>query len=111
MIEPVSPIGESPEWLEALEKASFIAPLDRSILIIGERGTGKELIGERVHFLSKRWNGPFIKVNCAALSDELLDSELFGHEQVGLLDKLRLEENACDDHTSDEEAPAFHRTT
>ncbi|MBN03291.1 phage shock protein operon transcriptional activator [Ponticaulis sp.] len=81
MIEPVSPIGESPEWLEALEKASFIAPLDRSILIIGERGTGKELIGERVHFLSKRWNGPFIKVNCAALSDELLDSELFGHEQ------------------------------
>ena len=81
MIEPVSPIGESPEWLEALEKASFVAPLDRPILVIGERGTGKELIGERIHFLSRRWNGPFIKVNCAALSEELLDSELFGHEQ------------------------------
>ncbi|MAI90996.1 phage shock protein operon transcriptional activator [Ponticaulis sp.] len=81
MIEPVSPIGESPEWLEALEKASFVAPLDRPILVIGERGTGKELIGERLHFLSRRWNGPFIKVNCAALSEELLDSELFGHEQ------------------------------
>ena len=81
MIEPVSPIGESPEWLEALEKASSIAELDRSVLVIGERGTGKELIGERLHFLSKRWNGPFIKVNCAALNEELLDSELFGHEQ------------------------------
>lgn len=80
MIEPVSPIGESPEWLEALEKASFVAGLDRPILVIGERGTGKELVGERLHFLSRRWNGPFIKVNCAALNEELLDSELFGHE-------------------------------
>ncbi len=80
MIEPVVPIGESPEWLEALEKTSFVAALDRPILVIGERGTGKELIGERLHFLSKRWNGPFIKVNCAALNEELLDSELFGHE-------------------------------
>lgn len=81
MIEPVSPIGESPEWLEALEKASSVAALDRPILIIGERGTGKELVGERLHFLSRRWNGPFIKVNCAALNEELLDSELFGHER------------------------------
>lgn len=80
MIEPVTPIGESPEWLEALEKASYVAGLDRPILVIGERGTGKELIGERLHFLSRRWNGPFIKVNCAALNEELLDSELFGHE-------------------------------
>ena len=81
MNDPVSPIGESPEWLEALEKASFVAGLDRPVLVIGERGTGKELIGERLHFLSKRWNGPFVKVNCAALNEELLDSELFGHEQ------------------------------
>ncbi|MAK59670.1 MAG: phage shock protein operon transcriptional activator [Ponticaulis sp.] len=80
MIEPTSPIGESPEWLEALEQASGVAELDRPILIIGERGTGKELIGERLHFLSRRWNGPFVKVNCAALNEELLDSELFGHE-------------------------------
>lgn len=81
MIEPVSPIGESVEWLAALEQASAVAELDRPVLIIGERGTGKELIGERLHFLSRRWNGPFIKVNCAALNEELLDSELFGHEQ------------------------------
>ena len=74
-------IGESPAWLGALEHVSRTAPLERPILIIGERGTGKELISERMHFLSKRWEGPFVKVNCAALSTELLDSELFGHER------------------------------
>jgi len=74
-------IGEAPAWLAALEHVSRVAPLDRPILVIGERGTGKELIGERLHFLSKRWDGPFVKVNCAALSEELLDSELFGHER------------------------------
>jgi psp operon transcriptional activator len=74
-------IGEAPAWLSALEHASRVAPLDRPILVIGERGTGKELIGERLHFLSRRWEGPFIKVNCAALTETLLDSELFGHER------------------------------
>lgn len=74
-------IGEAPAWLSAQEHVSRVAPLDRPILVIGERGTGKELIGERLHFLSKRWDGPFIKVNCAALSETLLDSELFGHER------------------------------
>jgi len=74
-------VGESPAWLAALEHVSRVAPLDRPLLVIGERGTGKELIGERLHFLSRRWEGPFIKVNCAALSEELLDSELFGHER------------------------------
>lgn len=83
MLGPSSPqlIGEAPSWLEAQEKVSQLAGLDRPILVIGERGTGKELIGERVHFLSRRWEGPFVKVNCAALSEELLDSELFGHER------------------------------
>lgn len=74
-------IGEAPAWLAALEHVSRVAPLERPILVIGERGTGKELIGERLHFLSRRWDGPFVKVNCAALSEELLDSELFGHER------------------------------
>lgn len=74
-------IGESAPWLSALEHASRVAPLDRSVLVIGERGTGKELVGERLHFLSKRWEGPFVKVNCAALTETLLDSELFGHER------------------------------
>lgn len=74
-------IGEAPSWLAAQEHVSRLAPLDRPCLIIGERGTGKELIGERMHFLSRRWEGPYIKVNCAALSEELLDSELFGHER------------------------------
>lgn len=74
-------IGEAPEWLSALEHISRLAPLDRPALVIGERGTGKELVAERLHFLSRRWDGPYIKVNCAALSDDLLDSELFGHER------------------------------
>ncbi len=83
-MDPVSGkqlIGEAPAWLSALEHASRVAPLDRPILVIGERGTGKELVGERLHFLSRRWEGPFIKVNCAALTETLLDSELFGHER------------------------------
>ena len=74
-------VGDSPAWLAALEHASRVAPLDRPLLVIGERGTGKELIGERLHFLSRRWEGPFVRVNCAALSEDLLDSELFGHER------------------------------
>lgn len=74
-------IGQSPAWLESLERVSIAAPIDRPLLVVGERGTGKELIAERVHFLSQRWDGPFVKVNCAALSEDLLDSELFGHEQ------------------------------
>ena len=79
--ETVQLVGEAPTWLSAQEHVSRVAPLERPILVIGERGTGKELIGERLHFLSRRWEGPFIKVNCAALSETLLDSELFGHER------------------------------
>lgn len=50
------------------------------MLVLGERGTGKELIASRLHYLSPRWQGPFIFLNCAALNENLLDSELFGHE-------------------------------
>lgn len=73
-------IGEANSFIEVLEQASQVAPLNKPVLVIGERGTGKELIAHRLHYLSKRWQGPFISLNCAALSETLLDSELFGHE-------------------------------
>ncbi|MGP1394393.1 MAG: phage shock protein operon transcriptional activator [Inquilinaceae bacterium] len=63
-----------------LEHVSAVAPLSKPVLIIGERGTGKELIAARLHYLSRRWDRPFVKLNCATLSEELLESELFGHE-------------------------------
>lgn len=77
---PPELIGQSPPFLDALAHASSAAALDRPLLIVGERGSGKELIAGRIHFLSPRWEAPLIKVNCAALSQELLESELFGHE-------------------------------
>ncbi len=73
-------LGTAPAWQAALEHVSIVAPLERPLLVIGERGTGKELIGERLHYLSRRWDKPLVRVNCAALSEDLLDSELFGHE-------------------------------
>ena len=73
-------IGESPAFLEVLERVSRVAPLNRPVLVIGERGTGKELIASRLHFLSGRWDYPLIKMNCAALAESLLETELFGHE-------------------------------
>jgi psp operon transcriptional activator len=78
---PPELIGQSPAWTGTLERVSLAALVERPILVIGERGTGKELVAERLHFLSPRWDKPFVKVNCAALSQDLLDSELFGHEQ------------------------------
>jgi len=73
-------IGEAPAFIEMLEHVSRAAPLNRSVLVVGERGTGKELIAARLHFLSRRWERPLIKVNCAALTESILESELFGHE-------------------------------
>ncbi len=73
-------IGESPVFLEVLEHVSRVAPLNRPVLVIGERGTGKELIAARIHYLSNRWGNPFIKMNCASLVESLLETELFGHE-------------------------------
>jgi psp operon transcriptional activator len=79
-LRPPELVGESRVFLDALTHASNLAALDRPLLILGERGSGKELIAARVHFLSPRWERPLVKVNCAALSEELLESELFGHE-------------------------------
>lgn len=73
-------VGQSTSFLDAVERASRAAPLDRPVLVIGERGTGKELIAERLHHLSARWDGPLIIMNCAALPETLIEAELFGHE-------------------------------
>jgi len=80
MAAPPPLLGESPAFHAALAHVSRVAPLERPVLVIGERGTGKELIAARLHYLSRRWDRPFVKVNCAALPESLLDSELFGHE-------------------------------
>lgn len=73
-------IGEAPAFLEMLEHVSRAAPLSKPVLVVGERGTGKELIASRLHFLSDRWEQRVVKVNCAALTESILESELFGHE-------------------------------
>lgn len=73
-------IGQANSFLEVLEKVSQLAPLDKPVLIIGERGTGKELIAARLHYLSQRWDQNYVTLNCAALNENLLESELFGHE-------------------------------
>ncbi len=73
-------VGQSLAFLDAVERASRAAPLNRPVLVIGERGTGKELIAERLHHLSSRWAGPLVTMNCAALPESLIEAELFGHE-------------------------------
>jgi psp operon transcriptional activator len=73
-------LGESPAFLRTLEHVSLIAPLEKPVLIVGERGTGKELIASRLHFLSNRWESHFLKMNCAAISETLMETELFGHD-------------------------------
>ena len=78
--ESIALIGEAPAFLAMLEHVSRAATLNKPVLVIGERGTGKELIASRLHYLSERWEQPLIKVNCAALTESLLESELFGHQ-------------------------------
>jgi psp operon transcriptional activator len=73
-------IGQSDAFLDAVDRASQAAPMTRPVLVIGERGTGKELIAERLHRLSNRWEEPLVTMNCAALPETLIEAELFGHE-------------------------------
>lgn len=73
-------LGTSRVFLDLMDQVSKLASLNRPVLIIGERGTGKELIAARLHYLSKRWESAFVKLNCAALPETLLESELFGYE-------------------------------
>jgi len=73
-------LGQSEAFLTFQERLSRAAKVDRPVLLLGERGTGKELAASRLHYLSSRWEEPFLALNCSALSPSLIESELFGHE-------------------------------
>jgi two-component system response regulator HydG len=74
-------IGRSPAMTNLLETVAHVAPSEATVMVTGESGTGKELIAGIIHFNSPRKDGPFIKINCAAIAETLLESELFGHEK------------------------------
>src|SRR5436190_4213140 len=74
-------VGQSPEWLDVLKKATQVAATDTTVLITGESGTGKEVVARFIHRASARKSGPFVALNCAALPEQLLESELFGYER------------------------------
>ena len=74
-------LGHSEAFLDFQERLARVAPIDRPVLLLGERGTGKELAATRLHFLSHRWQGPLITLNCASLTPALVEAELFGHER------------------------------
>jgi two-component system nitrogen regulation response regulator GlnG len=77
----VAIVGGSPAMQEIYKTIGRVAPTDATVLIQGESGTGKELVAKALHYHSKRWSGPFVALNCAAIPRELLESELFGHER------------------------------
>ncbi len=88
MVPPISAtaekgeaLGQSEAFLDFQERLSRVAPVDRPVLLIGERGTGKELAAGRLHYLSGRWQNALVTLNCAALNPALIEAELFGHER------------------------------
>lgn len=85
-------IGQSGAFLDAVERASRAAPMRRPVLVVGERGTGKELIAQRLHRLSNRWGEPLVTMNCAALPETLIEAELFGHEAGAFTGATRVRE-------------------
>lgn len=74
-------LGQSEAFLDFQEHLSRVAPINRPVLLVGERGVGKELAASRLHFLSHRWQGPLVALNCSALNPSLIEAELFGHER------------------------------
>jgi len=75
-----APLGESEAFINFQEQLSLVAKINRSVLIVGERGSGKEIAATRLHYLSGRWQSSLVTVNCAALPPSLIETELFGHE-------------------------------
>ena len=82
-------VGESPEIAKVLKMVEKIAKVESGTLILGESGTGKEVIASLIHKNSNRRNGPFIKINCAAIPESLFESELFGFVKVRLRERLK----------------------
>ncbi|MFC1839974.1 phage shock protein operon transcriptional activator [Thermodesulfobacteriota bacterium] len=74
-------LGQSEKFFEFQESLAKVAPINRPVLLLGERGTGKELAASRLHYLSERWQGPFVALNCSALNPTLIESELFGYDK------------------------------
>lgn len=83
-------LGRSDAFLDFQERLSTVAKVDRPVVLVGERGTGKELAAIRLHYHSRRWQGPLIAVNCSAVTASLLESELFGHEPGAFTGAVRL---------------------
>lgn len=80
LVEKYRMVGESEPFLDTMQQVSRAAKVNRPVLIIGERGTGKELVAARLHYLSPRWQQPRVAINCAAFNENLLESEIFGYE-------------------------------
>lgn len=74
-------VGSSPKTTRLKRLIELVAPTDARVLVVGENGTGKELVARQIHYKSRRSAGPFVEVNCAAIPSELIESELFGHEK------------------------------